>query len=468
MNVSEPFELAILGGGPAGYVAALRAVQLGARCALFEKQSVGGTCLNRGCIPTKALIRSAEVLLEARDAAQYGVTVGGPISADLPRMMARKGEVVRTLVTGVEGLLAAGKVSVIRHEATLTARSEEGFHITAGGEAFDARKVIVATGSIPARLPVPGSELPGVITSTEALELDRIPKEIVIAGGNVIGLEFASLFWALGSKVTVLEMLPGILPATDERFSARLLALMRARGVAILTGAKVVAIERDESRLKARYETTQGESSVIGDTVLLATGQRPYTEGLGLQELGVVMNRRAIAVNKLLQTNVSGLFAAGDCTGGQMLAHVASHHGVLAAENALGAHRQMDLRTVPACIFTMPEIASVGLTERQAKDQGITTTVGRFPFAALGRAISLGETEGQVRLVCEAGSGKVLGMHVMGPHASDLIAEGALAVGLGLTARQLADTIHAHPTLPEAVAEAALGVYGEAIHQRKI
>ena len=466
--MAEPFDLAVLGGGPAGYVAALRAAQLGARCMLFEKQSVGGTCLNRGCIPTKALIRSAEVLLELREAASYGVTIGGPVSADWQRMVTRKGEVVRTLVSGVESLLASGKVNLIRHEATLSARSDGGWQIGAGDETHVARKAIIATGSVPARLPVPGNDLPGVITSTEALNLERIPSELVIAGGNVIGLEFACLFWALGSRVTVLEMLPGILPATDERFSARLLSIMRARGVTILLGAKVAAIESAAPGLRVRYETPQGESAVTGDTVLLATGQRPYTEGLGLQELGIAMNRRAIAVNDRLEASLPGLYAAGDCVGGQMLAHVASHHGIVAAENALGARRAIDLGTVPACIFTLPEIAGVGLTEKQAKEKGIATAVGRFPFAALGRAIALGETEGQVRLICEASSGTVLGMHVMGPHASDLIAEGALAVRLGLTARQLADTIHAHPTLPEAVAEAALGVYGEAIHQRKI
>jgi len=294
------------------------------------------------------------------------------------------------------------------------------------------------------------------------------PASIVIAGGNVIGLEFACLLWALGSRVTVLEILPTILPNSDERFAARLLSLLRGRGVNVQVGARVVGIEQAESGLAVRYQTAQGELTANGELVLLATGQRPYTDGLGLDTLGVVMNRRAIAVNEYLETNVSGLFAAGDCTGGQMLAHVASHAGIVAAENALGKHRVLDLRAVPACIFTIPEIAGVGLTERQAKEQGVEVVVGRFPFAALGRALAMGETEGQVRLVCEAGSGKVLGMHVMGPHASDLIAEGAVAVRLGLTARDLAETIHAHPTLPEATAEAALAVYGEAIHQRKL
>lgn len=465
--MAEPFDLAIVGGGPAGYVAALRATQLRARVALVEKAAVGGTCLNWGCIPTKALIRSAEALLDARNAADLGVDIAGAPAANLPRMMARKNEVVKTLVAGVEGLLAAGKVKLLRGEGRLAGQREGMWSVAVGGEHLDARRVILASGSVPARIPVPGNDLPGVITSTEALDLTAIPANIVIAGGNVIGLEFACLFWALGSKVTILEMLPTLLPSADERFAARMLALLRGRGVNVNLGARVIGIERGDANLVVRYQTSQAEATAGGDLVLLATGQRPLTENLGLETVGVTINRHAIVVNEYLETNLPGLFAAGDCTGGQMLAHVASHAGIIATENALGKHRPVDLSAVPACIFTIPEIASVGVTERQAKESGRAVTVGRFPFAALGRALAMGEKEGQVRLVCETGSGKVLGMHVMGPHASDLIAEGALAVRLGLTARDLADTIHAHPTLPEATAEAALGVYGEAIHQRK-
>jgi dihydrolipoamide dehydrogenase len=463
----EPLDLAIIGGGPAGYVAALRAAQLNTRVALVEKAALGGTCLNWGCIPTKALIRSAEALLDARSASHLGVDIGGVPTANLPRMMARKNEVVKALVAGVEGLLTAGKVTVHHGEGRLAGQEEGIWKIAVGDELLDARRVVLASGSVPARLPVPGNDLPGVITSTEALDLTAIPSSIVIAGGNVIGLEFACLFWALGSKVTILEMLPTLLPATDERFAARMLALLRGRGVSVNLGAKVIGIERGDANLVVHYQTAQAAATASGDLVLLATGQRPFSEKLGLDAAGVTMNRRAIAVNEYLETNLPGLYAAGDCTGGTMLAHVASHAGIVATENALGKRRPLDLSAVPACIFTMPEIASVGLTERQAKETGRAVIVGRFPFAALGRALSMGETEGQVRLVCETGSGKVLGMHVMGPHASDLIAEGALAVRLGLTARDLADTIHAHPTLPEATAEAALGVYGEAIHLRK-
>lgn len=465
--MAEPYDVAIVGGGPAGYVSAIRAAQLGARAVLIEKAKVGGTCLNWGCIPTKTLIRSAEALLEARAAATFGVEIGGPVAPNLARMMARKDEVVNTLVSGIESLLAGGKVAVIRSEGRLAGRAEDGWRVAAGAEDILARRVVLATGSVPARLPVPGNDLPGVITSTEALALDRIPASLVIAGGNVIGMEFACLFWALGTKVTVLEMLPTILPNTDERFSARLLSLLRSRGVSVNVGAKVTGIEAAESGLSVGFETAKGPETARGEIVLLATGQRPFSDGLGLEAVGVTMNRRAIAANAYLETNLPGLYAAGDCTGGQMLAHVASHSGLIAAENALGHRKELDMVAVPSCIFTIPEIAGVGLTERQAKEQGVAVTVGRFPFAALGRALAMGESEGQVRLICESGSGRVMGMHVMGPHASDLIAEGTLAVRLGLTARDLSETIHAHPTLPEAVAEAALGVYGEAIHQRK-
>ena len=260
--MGDPFDIAIIGGGPAGYVAALRAVQLGARTALVEKAKVGGTCLNWGCIPTKALIRSAELVQEARAASQLGVDIAGAVTPNLPRMMARKDEVVKTLVSGVEALLAGGKVTVVRGEGRLVSREEDTWRLAAGDGEITARRVILATGSVPARLPVPGNDLPGVITSTEALALDHIPASLVIAGGNVIGLEFACLFWALGTKVTVLEMLPTVLPMADERFSARMLSLLRSRGVSVNVGAKVAAIEAAGQRaVRAIRDGTGGGNS---------------------------------------------------------------------------------------------------------------------------------------------------------------------------------------------------------------
>ena len=458
----EEYDLAVLGGGPGGYVAALRAAQLGARVALVEKQWIGGTCLNVGCIPTKALMSSAEAYGEACRGEEFGFTAG-PVAPDWPRMVQRKQGIVDALVGGVERLLREQGVRVMRGVGHVRRPGEiEVSRDDGGAETVMARKLILATGSVPAELPVPGAVLPGVITSTEALSLPEIPASIVIVGGGVIGVEFAALFHALGSRVTVIEMLPTLLAGqTEPTIARRLLALFKRRGIQVLTDSPVQAIEpAEDDHLSVTFSGPKA-GAVTCQRVLVAAGRWP--NAAGLDALDLRRQGRAVWVDGHLATNLPGVYAIGDLIPGPMLAHVAMVEGRVAAENALGGSRAMDYRSTPNVVFTIPEVASVGLTEAQAHEQGAEVKVSQFPLSASARALTLGQPEGLVRLVCEAGSGRVLGMHLLGPRATDLIAEGALAVQVGATADDLAWTVHAHPTLPEA----ALGWSDSMIHYHK-
>ena len=484
--MDQLYDLIVIGGGPAGYPAAIRAAQLGARVALVEKERLGGVCLNRGCIPTKALIHSAEVYQQVLEAAAFGVDLPGEPGLNFARMVTRKQEVVARLVGGVRHLLQNHSVALVSGWGTILelgrghpeacrracpgGRSRVRVRSADGGEVeLRAKAILVATGSQSAFPPVPGVDLPGVISGEEATELTELPKSLVIVGGGVIGLELASLFHALGVQVTVVEMQPRLLPGVSEvALTQRLTGSLRRRGVDIRLRAPVQAIAQGKGeRKRVILASPRGEEVVEGDLVIMATGRQPRTTELGLEELEVAMAGRAIMVDEFMQTNLPGLYAAGDCTGGPMLASVACYEGLIAAENGLGSHRRADYRAVPSAIFTIPELASVGLTEREARERGIACRVSRFPFSASGRALALGDTEGQMRMICEEGTGRVLGTHIMGPHATELIAEASLAVRLGLTAAELAHTIHAHPTLSEVIMEAAWGQLSGAIHYRQ-
>jgi dihydrolipoamide dehydrogenase len=463
--VPDLCDLAVLGGGPGGYVAALRAAQRGATVALVEQERVGGTCLNIGCIPTKALTTSTELLLKARRAGDFGLAIPSA-EPDLPTLMAYKQTTVDGLVSGVEQLLKERKATLVRGHGRLVRLDT--LQVTRGDGAISdirARQIILAPGSITARPPIPGLDLPGVITSTDALEIAEIPASLVVVGGGVIGLEFACIYEALGSRVTVLEMLPTLLPGgTDEALAKRLALILRRRGLAIHTGAAVQGIEPTANGLRVTFRDAKGEGAVEGERVLVAVGRWPNTNGIGLAEVGVKLNGCAIAVDEYMATNIPQVWAIGDAVGGTMLAHKAMVEGRVAAENVTGGRLAVDYRSVPNVIFTRPEVASVGLTESQARASGADVKVAQSPFTANPRARILGEAEGLVKLVCEAGSGRVLGVHLLGTHVTDLIAEGALAVQMGATADDLAWTTHAHPTLPEAMLEAALGFRGAAIH----
>ena len=467
--MTDPFDLAVLGGGPAGYVAALRAAQLGARTALVEGERVGGTCLNIGCIPTKALTTSTELLLKARRARDFGVAIPAA-DPDLPALMAYKQGTVDALVGGVEHLLRDAGVTLLRGIGRLVAPDTLSVEPGSGDAIIvSASRVILAPGSITARPPIPGLDLPGVITSTEALDIAEVPASLVVVGGGVIGLEFACIYEALGSRVTILEMLPTLLSGTtDEGVAQRLALLLRRRGIGVLAGAQVEEIAPAEHGLVVSYRDAKGiPASVEGDRVLVAVGRWPNTDGLGLAEAGVRLNGRAIDVDDHLATSAPNVWAIGDAVAGPMLAHRAMVDGRVAAENACGGNRAVDYRSVPNVIFTRPEVASVGLTEARARGQGADVKVTQFPFSANPRARILGEMDGLVKLVCDADGGTVLGVHLMGPHVTDLIAEGALAVQLRATADDLAWTTHAHPTLPEAMLEAALGVRDATLHFRR-
>jgi dihydrolipoamide dehydrogenase len=471
--MSEQFDLAVLGAGPGGYLAAIRAAQLGARVALVEKERIGGTCLNRGCIPTKTLLRNVEVWQTTRRAKEFGVNIAGEVSVDFPRMMARTREVVDNLVNGVIGLLAGYGVHVYAGLGRLVSGSAEGWRLqispNAGGQAEEitARRVILAVGSVSARPPIPGVNLPGVLTSRHLLALNQQPKSLVVIGASVVGVEFASMFAALGSKVTVLGRRT-FLKEAEEQLARRYRPLMARQGISVDVGLEFQEIVPGEAGLQVVYDKGGTQKVAEGEVLLLSTGRVPATAGLGLAELGMTMKGQAITVNEHLETNLPGVYAVGDAIGEPMLASAAYYEGTIAAENALGAQRIADYTAVPNCIFTIPEIAGVGLTEAEAREKGLRFKVSRFPYSALGKAMALGETEGQVRLICEEGTGRVLGMHVLGYHASDLIAEGALAVRLGLTAKDIAETMHGHPTLTEATQEAALGFYDATIHYRKV
>ena len=473
MIEDRQYDVAVIGGGPGGYVAAIRAAQLGARVALIEKERVGGMCLNWGCIPTKALVHQAELYTEMRRAGEFGIDVGGPVEVNFRRMMARKAEVVETLVSGVEALVRGHKIDHYPGLGTILRPgivrvTPNVYHPDVPTTEVQARNLIIATGSMPSPVPIPGHDLPGVVNARGLLDINEQPGRLVVIGASVVGVEFASIFAALGTQVTLLGRRTFLRDA-EEQLARRYRSLLARQGVKIEIGLEFKQIVQTESgSLRVEYERAGQAMAVEGDLVLSSTGHTPFTEGLGGENVGLAMERGCIVVDEYLQTNVPGVYAVGDVTGIYMLAHVASHQGITAVHNCLGRREAMDYRVVPNCIFTMPEIAGVGLTERQAKENNIDFVTSRLPFNVNGRALGMGATEGQVRMICARDGGRVLGVHIMGPHASDLIAEAALAMRLGATAADIAETIHAHPTLPEALMEAAMEIGEGAIHYQKI
>ncbi len=456
-------DIVVIGGGPGGYVAAIHAAHLGATVAVVERDKLGGTCLNRGCIPTKALVRSAEVLREARRADEFGLEIP-VVKVNFQKIMTRKSSVASQLVSGVEQLMKQNKISVYQG----TGRILSPRLVRVNDDEITTGKIIIATGSESALLPIPGIDLPGVLTTDDILELTELPESLVVVGGSHVGVEFASIFDTLGTKITIVKRRPLRLEPVDEEVGRRFAQTLSKRGIEVKIGAAVKAIKKEGEVLRVVWDTPEGEQGVEGQMVLMATGRRPYTEGLGLPEIGVKMEGHAISVNEYLETNVDGVYAIGDVLGKSMLASVASHEGEIAVENALGRSRKVDYRAVPSVVYTYPTVASVGISEKEAIASGVNYKVSKFPFLVCGRAVAMDETAGIVKMICDAENGKVLGMHIMGPHADDLIAEGTLAIQLGATARDIAHTIHAHPTLPEAVLEAAMGQLEGAIHFRRM
>ena len=455
------FDCVVVGAGPGGYVAAIRAAQLGAKTAIIERNKIGGTCLNWGCIPTKALYYSAKTLDKARHAADFGVNVG-EVSFDLAKAVERKDGVVKKLVGGVEQLLKGNKVEVIRGNAYLESAGKIRVSNGDATEEIAGKSVIIATGSEPALIPAFNIDRVNVLTSTEMLDLKKVPESLLVIGGGVMGCEFATMFATFGSSVMIVELLPTIL-STEDKMVARVIAKrFKETGVSVLTEVQVESVTPEGGRVKTRLKDGR---EFITDKVMVAIGRSFNSAGIGLDRLGVTMDRGRIAVDERMETNVKGVYAIGDVTGKMLLAHVASTQGIVAANNAAGKDARMDYSIIPAGIFTDPEIASVGLREKDAEEKGIPVSVGRFPYAASGKALGMGETEGFVQLVADPGTDKVLGCSIVGAHATDLIGEVAIAMKAGATVKDIADTVHAHPTLPEIVMEAAEDVHGMAIHK---
>lgn len=461
----DQFDVAVIGGGPAGYVAALRAAQLGGRVALMEEGELGGTCLNVGCIPTKTLLHSAGLFAAVKNAEAFGVEVEG-VRLNLAVAQARKVQVVRRLTGGVAGLLQQAGVRLVRGTARLTRAGRVAVDGPEPRE-LQARSVILATGSTAADLPVARFDGRTIVSSTDALALTEIPPRLAIVGGGVIGCEFADLFHSFGSTVTVLEAEGQLLPREDEELARLLERRFRRSGLTVLTGARLesTAVKPDGGAALTVRQADGRELVVEADLVLVAVGRRPRTEGLGLEELGVRLERGAIAVDERQQTSMPGLYAAGDVTGGWQLAHVAFHEGAAAAEQAMGRRGgRVRREAVPRCVYTHPELAAVGLTEREARERYDEVQVGRFPFAANGKALALGESDGLVKVIAEPRYGQVVGVGLVGPGATELVAEAALAVAEECTLDELSEVIHAHPTLAETVREAALAAAGRPLH----
>jgi dihydrolipoamide dehydrogenase len=486
----QTFDLLVVGGGPGGYVAAIRAAQLGLHTALIEKERAGGVCLNWGCIPTKAMLRSAEVLETMQHSSDFGILADN-VRLDYPAVLRRKDTIVEGLTDGVAGLLKTNGVTVFNGHArfagptTVEVVDVGDSPIGPGGPLYAAppadgprlatvvgRDVIIATGSTPAVLPIPGADLPGVVTSDGAFLLQEVPQRIVIVGGSAVGAEWASIFRAFGSSVTLVELMPTLVPLEDEDMGRTLARSFTARGIEVLTASTVTDIEASGSdtgaAMQVKISPSGGgpERNVLADAVLMGVGRRPNLLGLDLERTGVALNQRGfIQVDDQLRTNVPHVYAIGDVTGRVLLAHVASHQGLVAVGVIAGhEHERMSYRAVPAATFTHPEVASVGMTEKQAREAGYDLVTGRFPFAALGRARTYGATEGLVKIVSEKRYGEVLGVHIIGPSASDLIPEAVLAINLEATLSDIADAIHAHPTFGEGTMESSMVALGLPIH----
>ena len=458
-------KVAVIGGGPGGYVAAIRAAQLGGEVTLIEKGNLGGTCLNVGCIPTKAILHSAEILEETRHAADYGIDLAVK-GFDWAKVQAKKNSIVKQLVTGVTGLLKANKVKVVAGTAKFESATVLSVTKPDGAsEKLSFDKIIIAAGSVPAIPPISGvKDNSACIDSTGALSLDSVPASLLIIGGGVIGIEFATAYSAFGTKVTVVEALPKILPMMDGELTASLRKGMERRGIAIFTETKVMSVEKTAGGAKVNVEMGDKKQSFDAEKVLVAVGRRADTEALGLDGVGITHDRGRISVNDAMETSLKGVYAIGDCLGQVMLAHVASAQGEVAAENALGHAATYDGKTNPSCVYTAPEFAGVGLTEEAAKDQKIPYLVGKFPLAANGKALIANGGDGMVKVLLGTEYKEVLGVHMLGPRATDIIGECALAIGMEATVEDLIATIHAHPTITEAVREAMLAAEKRAIH----
>ncbi len=475
-----PVKIVILGAGPGGYVAAIRAAKMGAEVTLIEAGQVGGTCLNRGCIPSKVMKTTAELLNHYQRSKEFGIAIAGDAYLDMKGLMARKETVVQTQAKGILNLLANNKIEYLRGKGRITAPHKiEVLLADSNIKEIVWDKLIVATGSEPYEIPSIPFDSQKILSSSHVLELSEVPKSMVIVGGGVIGCEFAFIFSSFGTQVTVVEGLTRLLPlpSVDEECSKVIAREMKKRKIKIILNRTVESVESHNEYLRVSIGKSPFSDSQNNDTipsqiieaekVLICVGRKPNTEGIGLKKAGVALDSKGwILANEKMETNVDDIFAIGDVLGPEkiMLAHVASSEGLVAVENAMKGDRWMKYDAVPGAIFTIPEVANVGLTEEQAKEQYKAVRADSVLFRHIGKAHVIGEIAGQVKIISEQDSGKILGVHIVGPHATDLIAEGTLAIQKGCTVKELAETIHAHPTLSEVMMETAMKASGMEIH----
>lgn len=453
--------IAVIGGGPGGYIAAIRGAQLGGKVILIEKEMLGGTCLNVGCIPTKALLQSAEALEQVKQAKKFGIsaTVEG---FDWPAVMKRKDRVVKQLVKGVQGLMKTNQIEVLQGTATFL--DDQTIEVSGtDGEMINLQpdRIIIATGSKPFIPPIKGLEsYTDWLDSSQALSLDVLPESLLIIGGGVIGIEFASIFNQFGVAVTIVEEQPEILPAMDQELAGLLRKKLTKAGINFQLGARVEAVAADAEGVALSL----WEDRLTAEKLLIAVGRRSYIEGLGLENTSIETDRQRIVSNELLQTNVRHIYAIGDCTGQVMLAHYASAQGELAAENALGAKETFKGGVTPGCVYSDPEFAGVGLTEQKATERGLTFRVGKFPLKASGKALAMDKTYGFAKVLVEEETDKIIGVHLLCERATDLITEAAVVMQQGGTTKEILETIHPHPTLSEVIREATMAADQRGIH----
>lgn len=456
-------DLIVIGAGPGGYAAAIRAAQLGAKVTLVEKEHFGGVCLNKGCIPTKALYRNAELLENMKNMDQFGIKIDS-YGLDFSKVQERKKEVVNTLVSGIEQLLKGNGVEIVKGEGTFKNKNTVVVKTQEEEVELTAKYIIIATGSKVFIPPIAGVENVGVIGSDEMLEVTEVPKKLTIIGGGVIGLEFGSIFNAMGSEVVIIEALPNILMQMDKDISKRLTVLLKKKGIQVHAGAKVTGIEKVENGLVVKAEGKKGQLEFESEKVLVSTGRMPSLQGLNLDNIAMEYTRKGIVVDDNFRTNIDNIYAIGDVNGRSMLAHAATVQGVYVVERLFGKIEEEFESVIPGCVFSFPEIAGVGLTEEQAKEKGLDYKTSKFMFGGNGKALSMGETDGFIKVICDKASQVIIGVHIMGPHASDLIHEAEIVVSNKLTVADVKKTVHAHPTLGEVFYEAVLSLNDEAVH----
>ena len=464
--MEEKYKVVIIGGGPGGYLAALRAGSLGLKTALVEKDTLGGVCLNHGCIPTKVLTHGAAMYRRLKTADEFGFTFE-KFKFDYSRLQEKKKSVVSELVEHIHEMIKSGAIDLYQGHGRAESSSLVKVSLNDGGEiALDTEAVILATGSDEIIPPTEGIDLPGIMTSKEALALEELPESMAVIGGGVIALEMASIFLGLGVRVTIVHRSERLLRRMDLEMVRRLSTYLRKSGLEIMMNSPIKVIEKTGGGYRLTVETRKGTETVEAESVLLAVGRKPAFGDQDLDALGVVHDKSGIKVNSRMETSAPGIYAVGDATyPNYFLAHTAYHQGIVAVENIAGLDAHFDGTAVPSCLFTDPELSAVGLSEEEAKEKGLTNIkTGKFPFSANGKAATQGEKEGTVKIITAGEEEQVIGVHILGPHSSDLIQEGTLALARGLTAKEMAELIHPHPTLCESVWEAAMAVNKQALH----